>query len=57
MRNKLNLAGYSFAAGVYWSMLVKSIFNNSHTFAIIGATMLVIMVIAIVLEIKNDVRS
>ena len=55
MKPKLKLAGYSFAAGAYWSALVKSIFDDSPIFAIACATLLIIMVIVIVSELKNDV--
>jgi hypothetical protein len=47
MKPKLKLVGYSFSAGVYWALLVKSIFDNSPIFAIAYATVLIVMVILI----------
>jgi hypothetical protein len=54
MRNKLKLAGYSFAAGVYWSLLVKSIFDNSPIFAIIYVTVLIVMILLITRFFKDS---
>lgn len=54
MNPKLKLAGYSFAAGVYWALLVKSIFDNSPIFAIVYATVLIVMVILITRFFANS---